>query len=110
MNVDFKGYAESVATFMKDSTVNEGTLVTMSDSFTVTACTSGDEILGLCVGVRGDYASVQLSGYTEVPTSGEIAVGFKGISAADDTTVAADDTAKKYHVIYSDNDTVGFIL
>lgn len=110
MNVNFNGYGENVATFLADDTVKEGGLVKLSDSYTVAACTSGDEIVGVCVGVRDGYAAVQLSGYVEVPCNAKIAVGFKSICANNGTTVKADTNSRQYCVIYSDTKTVGFIL
>ncbi|MGN0488724.1 MAG: hypothetical protein ACI4HO_05645 [Ruminococcus sp.] len=110
MNVDFKGYGENVATFLADDTVKEGTLVKLSENYTVTACTTGDEIVGLCVNVRDGYAAVQLSGYVELPCSTQIALGYKGICANNGTTVKTDASAVKHCVIYSGTKTVGFIL
>lgn len=110
MNVDFKGYGENVATFLADDTVKEGTLVKLSENYTVTACVAGDEIVGLCVNVRDGYAAVQLSGYVELPCSAQIALGYKGICANNGTTVKTDTSAVKHCVIYSGTKTVGFIL
>lgn len=110
MNVDFKGYGENVATFLADNLVKEGDLVKVSDNYKVTACTAGDPIMGVCVGVRDGYAAVQLSGYVEVPATALIATGYKGICANNSTTAKTDTNAKQYLVIYSTANTVGFIL
>ena len=69
MNVDFKGYGENVATFIADSGVAVGNIVKLSDNFKVVNAASGDDFIGVCVGVRSGYAAVQLSGYVEVPAS-----------------------------------------
>ncbi len=110
MNVDFKGYGENVATFLADDTVKEGTLVKLSASYTVTACAAGDEIVGVCVNARDGYAAVQLSGYVELPSTAQIAVGYKGICAGNGVAVKTDTAATKHCVIYSGTKTVGFIL
>lgn len=112
MNVDFKGYDENVATFIASGSLSVGQFVTISDDFTVTAASSGDEILGYCVGVRDGYAAVQLSGYVEAKSSGTVNVGLTGLSAYSADTVQASANASKHKVIYSDseNHIVGIIL
>lgn len=110
MNVDFKGYGENVATFLAESTVKEGDLVKVSGNCKVSPCATGDAITGVCVGVRDGYAAVQLSGYVEVPATAQIAVGYKGICANNNTTAKTDTNARQYLVIYSTTNTVGFIL
>ena len=110
MNVSFKGYGENVATFVATSDVAVGNIVKISDDFEVSKAASGDDFIGVCVGVRGGYAAVQLSGYVELPASAKINLGRTGLSAASATTVAASQTGTKFNVIYSTSTTVGFIL
>lgn len=112
MNVDFKGYAENVATFIVSGNLSAGQFVKMSNNYTVTAASSGDDIIGYCVGVRGGYAAVQLSGYVEAKSSGTVDLGYVGINAYSADTVQASNSAVKHKVIYSDSDNhiAGFIL
>ncbi|MBQ5398819.1 MAG: hypothetical protein IIU14_05195 [Ruminococcus sp.] len=110
MNVDFKGYGENVATFIADSGVAVGNIVKLSDNFKVVNAASGDDFIGVCVGVRSGYAAVQLSGYVEVPASAQIALGRTGIAAASATAVATAQNGTKFRVIYSTSNKVGFIL
>ena len=112
MNVDFKGYDENVATFIVSGNLSEGQFVTIADDYTVEAASSGDEIIGCCVGVRDGYAAVQLSGYVEAKSNGTVNVGLTGLSAYSADTVQASNSAGKHKVIYSDseNNKVGFIL
>ncbi len=110
MNVDFKGYGENVATFIAADTVKEGDLVKVSDNFKVAPCAANDEIAGVCVGVSGGYAAVQLSGYVEIESSKKITLGYSSIAAASATQATTSTTARKYNVIYSTDTKVGFIL
>jgi len=112
MNLDFKGFNENVATFVAEESVKAGDLVTVSDNYTVAPCADGDEIAGVCVNVRNGYATVQLSGYVEAKAETKIATGYQNISAIDNTTVKADETAKHSCLVISCDDdmNVSFIL
>jgi hypothetical protein len=64
MNVNFNGYGENVLTFIADSSLVEpGGFVKMTADGTVGKCSAGDIFCGVCVGLRGGYAAVQMSGY-----------------------------------------------
>lgn len=64
MNVSFEGYNEQIATFEAEPGVEAGKPVKITDNGKVSLCsTAGDVPCGICVAVRGDYASVQLGGY-----------------------------------------------
>lgn len=109
MNVDFKGYGENVATFITDNTVQAGTVVKMKENYTVTACESGDEILGVCINTREGFGAIQTAGYIELPATQEIPVGIQKIHAGSGTAAAPGGTTD-YKVLYSGENTVGFIL
>lgn len=67
MNVNFNGYGENAATFIADKTLTEaGVPVKMKDNGTVAKCDASENFCGVCVGVRGGYAVVQLSGYVKI--------------------------------------------
>ncbi len=110
MNVDFKGYGENVATFLVSGSLSAGQFVTISADCTVSAASSGDEVVGYCVGVRGGYAAVQLSGYVEAKSTGTVNRGMTGLSISSADTVQASNSAGKHLVISSGSNKVGIIL
>ena len=110
MNVEFKGYGENAATFLVSGTLQAGQFVKLSSDFTVTAATSGSEVIGYCLGVRDGYAAVQLSGYVESKSTGTVNGGMTGLSISSADTVQASDSASKHLVIKSGSNKVGFIL
>lgn len=110
MKVDFKGYGENVATFICDDTVESGNFVKMSGDYKVTACSEGDDFIGLCINARDNYAAIQLAGYVEVVKTSDIQLGYQGLVTSSANTISQSDTAsKKYKVISIDN-KIGFIL
>lgn len=61
MNVNFNGYDENVLTFEAGTNLKTaGVPVKMTDDGKVTACTSGEVFCGICLSLRGGYATVQL--------------------------------------------------
>ena len=111
MNINFSGYNENVVTFaVEGSGVTMGTPVKMSSSGTVSACESGESMVGVAVNVRNGYAAVQLTGYIEMPTESSISVGYQTLSAATDGKVEANDSGIEYLVVTEDTGIVGFIL
>lgn len=68
MNVNFNGYDENVLTFEAGTNLKTaGVPVKMTDDGKVTACTSGEVFCGICLSLRGGYATVQLKGYVTMP-------------------------------------------
>lgn len=111
MNINFSGYNENVVTFEVDgSGVTMGTPVKMSSSGTVSACASGDNMVGVAVNVRNGYAAVQLTGYIEMPTDSTIEVGYQTLAASSDGKVEASASGREYLVVTSSSGIVGFIL
>jgi len=121
MNIDFKGWNENVATFLTKN-IKPGELATMDGNFTVRAAENGNEIIGVCVGRRGDYAAIQLSGYVETKytnsidiankKSTDVRLGIIGLSAYNSETVMPSKNANVFRVIFIDehSKTIGFIL
>ena len=96
MSVSFKGINEQVVTFRTDEELAAGTLVTVSDNGTVSACPANGKIVGVVVSCRGNLAAVQISGYITLPYSGSApALGVTAIAAASDTKIKADSTNGK---------------
>lgn len=111
MNINFSGYNENVVTFAVDGNgVTMGTPVKMSSSGTVSACESGDSMVGVAVNVRNGYAAVQLSGYIELPTDSTVTVGYQTLAAATDGKVEENASGREYLVVTSSTGIVGFIL
>ncbi|MER2080729.1 MAG: hypothetical protein ABS876_04315 [Ruminococcus sp.] len=111
MNVNFNGFNENVATFIAANNITAtGLPVKPSAEGAVAKCSSGDAFCGIVVGLRGGYASVQLSGYAEFPAAAKITVGFKKLAADASGKVAENANGREYLVVNSTNDTVGIIL
>lgn len=109
MDIKFNGYMENVLTLECTSTVDTGDLVKMSASGKVTKASANDAFVGVCVGVSGGYAAVQLNGYVEAAKSGTVNVGYNKLAAASSGVKAAESGIDRL-VIFSDDNTVGFIL
>ena len=110
MNVDFKGINENVATFVADETVEAGMFVKIIGDGTVGACSSNDEIIGLCVNVRDGYAAVQISGYMEANTTSSMGTGYIKFLANDPKTITPGTSSRSYLVVCSKDNKIGFIL
>ena len=110
MNIGFNGFYDNTVTFEADSTVEKGTLLKLIDDNTVSACTDGDKVVGVCVNVREGYAAVKLCGYTEIPVEGAVNVGYQTLSAASANAFKADANGREYLVVSADTDTIGVIL
>lgn len=110
MNVDFKGFNENVTTFIADETVEAGKLVSMGANYTVTASTSGSEIVGLCLNVRDGYATVQIAGYIEVGSVSSVSTGYQNLVAHDGSMVKPSESKRSYLVLYCENNKIGFVL
>lgn len=111
MNVNFNGYGENIATFIAASGLTQtGVPVKMSDDGTVTVCGANEVFCGVCVGLRGGYAAVQLAGYVRAAASAKIDVGYKKLAAGNDGTVAVNSSGRELLVVDSTADEIGFIL
>ena len=109
MDINFNGYMENVLTMECTDTVDAGDFVKMSASGKVTKAAANDTFVGVCVGVDGGYAAVQLSGYIETAKSGTVNVGYNKLVAASSGVKTAESGIDRL-VIYTDDATVGFIL
>ena len=98
MNVNFNGYDENVLTFEAGTNLKTaGVPVKMTDDGKVTACTSGEVFCGICLSLRGGYAT-------------KITVGYKKLAAGEGSAVVSSTTGREYLVLNSTADSVGFIL
>ncbi len=110
MNISFNGYKENAVTFMASGSLEKGMLVKMASNNTVTPCAANDKFIGVCVDIRGDYATVVTEGYVKLPAAKAITVGYQNLSASSNNTVTSGTTGREYLVIDSDSTSVGFIL
>lgn len=111
MNVNFNGYGENVLTFIADSALTEtGVPVKISADGTVAKCGGNENFCGVCVGLRGGYAAVQLAGYVRLPAASKIAAGYKKLAAGSNGDVAINSSGRELLVVDSTATEVGFIL
>jgi len=112
MNVNFNGYRENVLTFIADSSLTEtGVFVKMTNDGTVGKCVNGDNFCGVCVGLRGGYAAVQLTGYVKMPTnSAKISVGYRKLTVGEGGRATVSTSGRETLVVDSTPTEVGFIL
>lgn len=109
MNIKFSGFNENVLTFEYTGALSAGDLVKMSASAKVAKASANDDFIGVCVSTRSGCAAVQVAGYVEVAKSGTVNVGFNKLVAASAAVKTAESGIDRL-VIYSDDNTVGFIL
>lgn len=96
MSISFKGINEQVITFKTEEELEAGTLVTVTDNGTVSACAANDKITGVVVSCRNGLAAVQISGYVTLPYSGTApTLGWSAICASSETKIKADSTNGK---------------
>lgn len=114
MDLSFLGYGEQAATFEADSTLQTGDLVKMNNNFKVEpADTDGDVFCGQAINVRGDYATIQLSGYMVAEYSGTVSLGYQTVAIDENGKVEVVTTGGNKVLIInidSTNGTIGFIL
>lgn len=104
MNVSFEGIGENVATFeaLESGAAQAvaGEAVTLYGNGTVCACTTeGDVPVGKAIAVRDGYASVQLTGYMELPCAGSLKAGFSRVSVNADGKLDADANGREALVV-----------
>lgn len=117
MNVSFDGYNEQIATFEADAGLKAGAIVKISGNGKVSECSAdGDIPCGICIAIRGDYASVQLGGYISTKyTTGEAnnaELGFSNLVSDGDGGLKGATSGLKALVVNidSDNGKIGFIF
>ncbi len=112
--ISFNGFDEKVLTF-NGIGVKAGALVTVKDNAAVENSAASEDFIGVCVGcVNDSYVTVQVSGYMELPYSGEApALGYTALVANGNGGVKASSSGKNVcRVLKIDtvNSKVGFIL
>ena len=89
--------------------VKVGDFVQLDDNYHVIPGNAGQELIGVCVGVRDGYAAVQTSGYVEADYQGDVNYGRCGLVTTTSTKLAPGGSTK-YRIIYKDDEKIGFIL
>ena len=110
---DFTGYGENVLTFKTEDENLKGMPVCVVANDTVAAAGDGAEFCGMAIAVRGGVATVLMSGYVEMPYSGEAPNhGAAYIVANGEGGVKTGDSGNKVNIIKIDTDssTIGFIF
>lgn len=113
MKISLNGYGENAATFRFTGLVSQGQPVTMAESFTVKPCQAGDAFIGCAINAKGEYASVQLSGYVKIDYSGATPeTGVCTLAADGNGGVCVADSGRQFVVTDVDtvNKKVGIIL
>ncbi len=114
--ISFEGYNTNCATFKKadSADLKKGNFVKISDNYTVKQAAAGDDIIGYCIDVNGDYVTVQTSGYIKaiIEKTDNLALGYSSISVNGEQQIVSSTTARKVLVIEinASERTIGFIL
>lgn len=107
----FVDYGESALIFIADSSLTEaGQFVKIVASGTVGRCEVGDSFCGLCLAVRDGFAAVQLKGFAVAKTKSKIQIGYQSLVAGEKGCVIPRPHGRKYLVVTSGYNKVGFIL
>ena len=100
MITQLDGFNINEATFYTDGDLKPGMAVDIGDGFTAIVPREGTPIVGVCTSVRGNYASVALTGVVTVPYTGSgITVGYCKLSAAANGAVKADTSSMKAYLV-----------
>ena len=113
MNVSFSGFNEKSTTFICAQDVVAGKVVKVTENGTVSICSNGDAFCGVVTDVRGDCATVQLTGYIRMPYSGTApSLGYTALAADGNGAVKAGEDGRTYLVtdIDTTDSTIGFML
>jgi len=114
MKIAFDEIGENYVTFYAGASAAEGQVCKLGDNGTVAACGAGEDFCGVSAGIRDGAASVQMSGYCELPYTGASApaVGYGHLAANGTGGAAVTAGAKSYLIVQVDTvgKTVGFFL
>ncbi len=109
----YKGFNENICTFETSGQVEAGQPVSVCENCTVKATENGMEFHGVAVNSRNGAASVQLTGYVELPYTGSaIQVGMVSLAADGQGGVVLNENGKKVLAVSVDTEKaiVGIIL
>lgn len=116
-SISFEGFNAQYLTFKKASSavLNKGDFVSIDRDYTVKKFVPSEAIVGKCVDIRGDFVTVQVSGYMTAPIASaqKIPYGYTALTLNTSGEViasAASATRCVLVVEIIDSQTVGFIL
>lgn len=113
MSLSYKGFNEQILTF-KAFQASKGYPVSINTQGEVTNCSSGGEFAGICTSLRNGLATVQVSGYAELPCSdASLSYGISCLVADGSGGVKVSASGKKTCLIVSIdkvNKKIGFIM
>lgn len=87
----FHGFDEGIVTFSCTDRVKAGMLVTMASNHTVRPARDGEPFIGVTVGVRDNFAAIQIRGYVECKAAYKIPVGRASVVSAGSDEIMVDD-------------------
>ena len=108
-----KGFNENICTFKAEGNITPGHPVSLCDSFKVIASGENHDFHGIAVNCRNGAVAVQLTGYVEVPYSGQIpGIGRIRLAADGNGNVIFSENGSSYLVVSADETTgmLGIIL
>lgn len=106
MKVSFEGIGEVMATFTAKSGLEDGMVCKVTAGGEAGACGAGERFCGVAQYVDDGLAAVQVGGFTEVPYSSAVAVGYVKL-VADGYGGVKTDAANGAEYLVVDVDGVG---
>ena len=100
--ISFEDIGAVVATFAAEEGLG-GQVVKVTGNGQVNACADGDAFCGVALEGRGGIAGVQVKGFAQVKTTGEVALGWTKLAADGAGGVKADAAGREYLVVEADN-------
>ena len=102
--VSFDDIGGVVATFAaQEGMSQEEQVVKLTANGEVGPCADGDAFCGVALSGADGFAGVQVKGFVEVKTTGEVALGWVKLAADGNGGVKADDSGREYLVVNYDS-------
>ncbi len=111
-NISFKGFNSKALTLPCSEDVQVGDVVVINQTGICVKANESDNFIGICLAKRGNNAAVQVTGYAELPFTGELVYGVDFLAANGDNGVASADNGVYCRIIKIDNtnNIAGFIF
>lgn len=110
MNISYNGFGENALTMECDSSLTAGMAVTVKEDGKAYPCSEDDAICGYAVNVRENYAAVQLTGFVNMKSEGNIKPGLKKLSVNAEGKITENSAGREFLVLCADGENTGFIL
>ena len=102
--ISFDDIGKVMATFYADQGVEDGQVVKMTANGTVGPCAQGDSICGVAGQVRKGAVAVQVGGFMQVSTTGEVGLGRVKLAADGEGGVKAAEDGVEALVVQVEQD------